>query len=129
MQGAPARPAPDAVRGDRARRFGIAVVAASGLLGGSACGDEGDGWRVPAAPSFSGPAVCIGPRPPSSAWDAAPSGPEPEPNTGEPGPEPGSLPPAWALIDFQPQSCGYEAIYGLDAFEGRVTVVALLSGS
>lgn len=33
--------------------------------------------------------------------------------------------PTWELLDFQPQSCGYEQIYGLDRFEGEVTVAFL----
>ena len=36
--------------------------------------------------------------------------------------------PSWSLYDFQPESCGYKQAYGLDAFEGRVTVVAILAG-
>lgn len=32
----------------------------------------------------------------------------------------------WALEDLQPQSCGSNAIYGLEAFEGRVVVLSLL---
>lgn len=35
--------------------------------------------------------------------------------------------PQWRLVDFQPQSCGYERIYGLEEFRGTVTFVALLS--
>ena len=36
--------------------------------------------------------------------------------------------PSYRLEDVQPESCGYEAVYGLSTFSGRVTVVALLSG-
>ena len=36
--------------------------------------------------------------------------------------------PYWRLYDFQPQSCGYEWTYGMDSFEGHVTLVALLAG-
>lgn len=32
------------------------------------------------------------------------------------------------LHDFQPQSCGYGQLYGLDRFLGRATLVALLAG-
>ena len=39
----------------------------------------------------------------------------------------GASPPGWQLEDFQPQSCGYGAVYGLDAFRGRTLLVALLS--
>ncbi len=35
--------------------------------------------------------------------------------------------PAWALEDFQPRSCGFGETYGLNTFEGEVTVVALLA--
>ena len=33
----------------------------------------------------------------------------------------------WALTDFQPQSCAFEATYGLQGFQGQVTLVALLA--
>lgn len=39
----------------------------------------------------------------------------------------GAAAPGWQLQDFQPQSPGFETTYGLDAFKGRVTVVALLA--
>ena len=39
----------------------------------------------------------------------------------------GELPPAWTLEDVQPQSCGYEATYGLNAFEGQVTLLAFFN--
>ena len=35
--------------------------------------------------------------------------------------------PAFTAYDFQPQSCGYGATYGLDVFRGTVTFVALLA--
>jgi hypothetical protein len=35
--------------------------------------------------------------------------------------------PDWNLCDFQPQSCGYEALYSLLEFKGNVTVVALFA--
>jgi hypothetical protein len=35
--------------------------------------------------------------------------------------------PSWALRDFQPQSCGYGAVYGQAVFVGQVTLVALFS--
>jgi hypothetical protein len=35
--------------------------------------------------------------------------------------------PSFAAYDFQPQSCGFGATYGLDAFKGRVTFVALFA--
>jgi hypothetical protein len=40
----------------------------------------------------------------------------------------GSDMPTWKLEDFQPKSTRYRTTYGLDAFKGKVTVVALLSG-
>jgi hypothetical protein len=89
---------------------------------------EGDGWRVGAHPTMSSPEVCVGERLPDSAWDASASGPPLTDLDGGAGPELGEFPPAWALRDFQPQSCGYEAVYGLEAFRGRVTVLAILSG-
>ena len=39
----------------------------------------------------------------------------------------GTEAPAFAAYDFQPQSCGFGATYGLDAFKGRVTFVALFA--
>lgn len=36
--------------------------------------------------------------------------------------------PSWQLEDFQPKSPGFKKVYGLSAFKGKVTVVALLSG-
>lgn len=35
--------------------------------------------------------------------------------------------PDWQLFDFQPRSCGFEATYGPEIFDGHVTVVALLA--
>lgn len=40
---------------------------------------------------------------------------------------PGAAAPAFALFDFQPQSCGFQATYGLDLFQNHVTLVALLA--
>ena len=42
---------------------------------------------------------------------------------------PGTAAPTWELYDFQPQSCGYGEIYGLDRFRGTVTVVVLWSAT
>ncbi|MEE9385325.1 MAG: hypothetical protein V3V08_18115 [Nannocystaceae bacterium] len=36
--------------------------------------------------------------------------------------------PQWSLLDVQPRSCGVGQTYGLDAFKGDVTFVALLAG-
>jgi hypothetical protein len=38
----------------------------------------------------------------------------------------GSSHPNWKLEDVQPQSCGYEQVYGLDQFHGTPTMVVLL---
>lgn len=87
-----------------------------------------------------GPGPCVAVRPDDAAWLAEP-GPlrAPEPDGGLPEADPdaggGCLPracigaeaPIWALTDFQPQSCGSGATYGLDVFRGKVTVVALLA--
>lgn len=40
----------------------------------------------------------------------------------------GATMPTWQLQDFQPKSPRYGHTYGLEAFKGKVTVVALLSG-
>jgi hypothetical protein len=78
----------------------------------------------------TGPGVCIGAKPPASAWSADPSG-----GGGssaaelDGGPPVGEPPPQWALRDFQPQSCGYGATYGLEVFRGEVTLLAILEGS
>lgn len=40
---------------------------------------------------------------------------------------PGAEAPKWQLYDFQPQSCGFGAVHGLDSFRGRVTLVALFN--
>ncbi len=41
---------------------------------------------------------------------------------------PGEPAPAWALPDFQPASEAFEESYGLEAFHGKATLVAFLSG-
>jgi len=35
---------------------------------------------------------------------------------------------AFALEDFQPKSCGYGQVYGLERFVGKATLVSLLAG-
>ena len=40
--------------------------------------------------------------------------------------EVGAPQPGWVLQDLQPQSCGFEQFYGLDAFHGTPTMVVLL---
>ena len=47
---------------------------------------------------------------------------------GDPEPPCEDCAPHWRLWDFQPQSCGYDQHYGLDSFEGHVTLVALFAG-
>ncbi len=37
--------------------------------------------------------------------------------------------PTWQLKDFQPKSARFGQTYGLEAFKGKVTVVALLTAS
>ena len=68
---------------------------------------------VPAEPGPE-PAICIGPESLNPA--EAPFGNPAEDDTQ-------SL--DWALADFQPQSCGFEKVYGLDSFSDRVTLAAL----
>lgn len=63
------------------------------------------------------PAPCVGVTPPDGAAELEPFG-----NAVD-----GEMSLDWALTDFQPQSCGYETTYGMDAFKGRVTVLALLA--
>ena len=40
----------------------------------------------------------------------------------------GAAAPGWQLIDFQPKSAKVGQSYGLEAFQGSVTVAALLAG-
>ncbi len=68
---------------------------------------------------------CIGVKPAAAAWTAVPG---PEGVTGVAAPVLGAAAPAFALTDFQPQSCGFGATYGLQAASGKVTVVALFAG-
>lgn len=73
------------------------------------------------------PFVCVGPTPPAAAWQAQ-SGPQAIPGASDHTPAVGQGVPEFALPDVQPHSCGYKATYGLKAFVGRPTVVALLAG-
>jgi hypothetical protein len=105
-----------------------------GLISLVGCGREDDctPGHTPAAPEVWRSPVCIGAEPPQEAWSAEPSGEPPPADDGgltDVEPELGSPAPRWALADFQPQSCGYEAVYGLGASRGMVTVVAVWSGS
>jgi hypothetical protein len=70
--------------------------------------------------------ACVGAEPPESAWSAEPSG------TGSPaseGPPIGEPPPRFALVDFQPQSCGFGGVYGLEPFRGEVTLLVAVESS
>ena len=40
----------------------------------------------------------------------------------------GTPSPEWALVDFQTKSSKYTETYGLEAFKGKVTLLALLAG-
>ncbi|MBI5610256.1 MAG: hypothetical protein HY902_15370 [Deltaproteobacteria bacterium] len=73
------------------------------------------------------PLVCVGPTPPTAAWQAQP-GPQALPGAADHTPVVGQGVDDFALPDVQPHSCGYKATYGLKAFVGRPTVVALLAG-
>ena len=64
--------------------------------------------------------------PPQSAYGAEP-GPIDGMGSGDPTAA-GSPFPVYQLEDFQPDSCGHEAVYGLDVFNGTVTMAALLAG-
>lgn len=91
----------------------VGVAPGSAVLGSADSGGDG------------GLQQCLGATPPSSAWQAKAS---PEGVAGLTAPVLGSQAPAFALNDFQPQSCGYRATYGPPTFAGRVTVVAILAG-
>lgn len=92
----------------------VAADAESGRPDGDQAADPAD----PADPAE--------PADPASPDAAEPAGPE-DPCDGSPGTCVGEAAPQWALYDFQPQSCGYEAVYGLDTFKGRPTVAVLLA--
>ncbi len=94
-------------------------------------------------------AVCVGPQLAAADFEREPGPmPEPEPDTQpeadtpededeppveedpcdlKPGTCIGEVAPQWWLDDFQPQSCGLDAAYGLEAFKGQVTVAVLLA--
>jgi hypothetical protein len=83
-------------------------------------------------PDGSAPGVCVGVKPPASAWSAEPSGSDGgglDAGELDAGPPLGEPPPKWALRDFQPQSCGFQASYGLDVFRGEVTLLAVMESS
>lgn len=86
-----------------------------GRGGGSATGGQGGANAPP----------CVGVDP----GDEARTDPEESAvSTGEDAPEIPTTIPLWRLRDFQPQSCGYDATYGADAFAGKVVVIAMLQG-
>ncbi len=93
----------------------------------AAGGDAADGGE-------DTPFVCVGATPAEGARTAS-SGPireldeegAPVEPTRDTPVEVGEETPPWTLADFQPQSCGYESTYGMEAYKGRVTVVALLA--
>ena len=103
----------------------VAALGACTVLAG--CEHEVMPLVAPDASTSSG--VCIGVKPPTSAWTADPSnGGGAGPDAADAGPPTGEPAPKWALTDFQPQSCGFEATYGLDVFRGKVTLIAVLEG-
>lgn len=79
-------------------------------------GDESGTEDEPAEPECTGVAEL------ASTADAPDAGQAPECAI-----EAGCAAPEWLLDDFQPASCGYEAIYGLDSFRGTPTLVVLLA--
>jgi hypothetical protein len=86
-------------------------------------------WPDPENPP---PLVCVGSEVPAEAFESVPGPLKPEPVEGQ---EPeavvpaiGELAPAFQLSDFQAQSCGTTAVYGMEPFVGKVTVAALLAG-
>lgn len=105
------------------------------LMGAFGCGHDdpatGQAGRAPAQPEVGFPPVCIGVEPSPDAWSAEPGGAPAPSDAGadDVQPELGTAAPAWRLRDFQPQSCGHEAVYGLEALRGLVTVMAVWSGS
>lgn len=76
-----------------------------------------DGGEVDGGDDMAQPGVCVGPDP---------ADPPPYPEVIEDCGVSceGAPTPVWSLNDFQPQSCGFEQSYGLNAFQGRVTLFA-----
>lgn len=96
---------------------------------------------APGTSSGSAPApACVGIDPEaqrmrSLAYQEDPDPGQPQdPNPGDPEPECksptciGDNAPYWELHDYQPQSCGYDRDYGINSFNGAVTMVVMLSG-
>jgi hypothetical protein len=84
-----------------------------GSMGDGSMGDDGGMADMDMPP----PGVCVGP-------DTAdpPAYPAPIDDCGVSCV--GAPTPVWSLADFQPQSCGFEQTYGLNTFQGRVTLFA-----
>jgi hypothetical protein len=80
------------------RSWAIAFALGALISGSTSCGGSEDATRPPAIFGDAGCMTCVG----------APV-------------------PTWQLADFQPKSPGYGKTYGLEAFKGKVTVVALLA--
>ncbi|MCB9506754.1 MAG: hypothetical protein H6700_11115 [Myxococcales bacterium] len=99
----------------------------------TAAAAEATAAQAPTAPAPSDGGAAAALVPPEDCATPRPTVVHDAPTPGEPsGCEPheiGGKGPLWALRDVQPQSCGAGAIYGLDAFHGHVTVVALLSAT
>jgi thiol-disulfide isomerase/thioredoxin len=108
----------------------------AGGQGGAGAGGTGGGGTAGGGQGGGGsggspePALCSGPKPAASAYGATPAALDP-PSAGLGAPEartnPGSAAPRYRLKDFQPLSCGSGATYGLEAFRGRPTLVALFA--
>ena len=97
--------------------------------------DGGAGSDTPGGPAAGdGASVCVGVTPPEGSAEHAASplreldadGVAVEPTREDPL-QVGESAPPWTLADFQPQSCGEGSTYGMDSFQGHVTVVALLA--
>jgi hypothetical protein len=125
-----ARPEPQAAsarfRRPTPARGGLGAALVLGCVVG--CSHAGSATAGPDGSTT--PGVCIGVTPPASAWAAEPSGSGPaDAGESDAGPPLGGPPPQWALRDFQPQSCGYQATYGLEVLRGEVTLLAALESS
>jgi hypothetical protein len=111
-------------------------TSSTGGQGGSAGGAAGMGGTAGGGGFVS---ECVGPSVPREAYAAAPGpllamggaggmggggagGASLDPT------EPGSPAPIYQLLDVQPESCGYGAVYGLGLFKGKVSIAALWAG-
>jgi hypothetical protein len=105
------------------------LLAICAVLGG--CAED-----EPVERKDDGDVICVGATPPASAWSASPgplvddagaggsaSSVIPGPNT-----QPGAPAPVYTLEDFQPESCGYQAAYGLEPMIGMVHLLPRASG-